>query len=379
MTLTRRRLRIAGLIAAALVALSFAAYRFALNELRAQVLQALGPDARIGEIDLSFRAIHLNALTLKAPASWPAKLALSAESVVIVPDLTSLFTRTVVISSIRIDRATFVVLRDRGGKMRLLPSLTERNTAPGGPSASTVDSSATPRVKIGEIVLKNASVSYFDNEVRTPPLEIRLVNVDARLKHLGVPGLKDKSDFTLIAKINGPTHQGTISLDGWMVFATRDSEIKATVRNVDMVSLEPYLLQKAETGVRKGLLDLDLNSTIAEQRIHAPGVLKLTGLELRDDGGSGTFMGMPRDSVVGLLRDRDGAITIPFTLEGSLKEPGFALDRAFKARAGLAAAAALGLTIKDLIDVFGNRRDKTGDGESKTGKVIDALRGLFRK
>ena len=379
MTFTRRRQLIAGVIAAALVALSFAAYRFALNELRAQVLQALGPTARIGEIDLSFRAIHLNALTLMAPAGWPARQALSAESVVIVPDLTSLFTRTVVISSIKIDRATFVVLRDRGGKVRLLPSLTERKSASGGNAASTVESSATPRVKIGEIVLKNSSVSFFDNEVRNPPLEVRLVDVDARLKHLGMPGLSDKSDLTLTAKINGPIHQGTISLDGWMVFATRDSAIKATVLGVDVVSLEPYLIQKAETGVRKGILDLDLDSKINAQHIRAPGVLKLKDLELRGDGGSGTFMGMPRDSVVGMLRDRDGTITIPFTIEGSLNEPGFALDRAFKARVGLAAAATLGLTIKDLIDGFGNRRDKTGDGESKADKVIDALKGLFRK
>lgn len=378
MTVTRRRLLIAGLIAAVLVALSFAAYRFALNELRAQVLQALGPTARIGEIDLSFRAIHLNALTLTAPAGWPARQALSAESVVIVPDLVSLFTRTIVISSIKIDRANFTVLRDRGGKLRLLPSLTERPSSSGGYANGMGESSTNPRVKIGEIVVKNSRVSFFDNEVRTPPLEIKLDNVDARIKHLGAPGLTDKSDMTFAAKIIGPTHQGTLSVSGWIIFATKESEIKTTVRGVDMVALEPYLIQKAETGVRKGTLDLDLDSKVSSARIHAPGVLKLTDLELRNDGG-GTFMGMPRESVVGMLRDRDGSITIPFTIDGSLNEPGFALDRAFKARVGLAAAATLGLTIKDLIDVFGNRRDKTGDSESKAEKVIDALKGLFRK
>ena len=379
MTATQRRWLIAAIVAATLVGLAFAAYRLALNELRAQVLQALGPDARIGEIDLSFRAIHLNSLTLKAPAGWPAKHTLSADAVVIVPDLASLFTNTIVISSIKIERANFSLLRDRDGKMRVLPSLTERKPSAGGKSAGTAESSTAARVNIGEIVLKNATVSFFDNQVRTPALEIRLENVDARLKHLGVPGLADKSELTLTAKMIGPTHHGTLSVNGWMVLATRDSDIKAVVRGVDVVSLEPYLIQKAETGVRKGMLDLDLDSKISAQRIRAPGVLKLKDLELRSDGGGGTFMGMPRDSVVGMLRDRDGTITIPFTIEGSINEPGFALDRAFKARVGLAAAATLGLTIKDLIDVFGNRRDKSGESESKAGQVIDALKGLFRK
>ncbi len=375
MTASRRWLFVTAALFLALIIGAFAAYRFALSELRAQVVGALGAESEVGEIDLSFRAIQISGLKLKAPADWPTKYALSAERVVIVPDLGALFTGNILISTIKVERAYLAVLRDRAGKIRLLPSLTERKSASGGrPSA---DSSTSIGVQIGEVGLKECSLSFFDAEVRSPPLEVRMQDVDAHVTKLRMPALSEKSSLKLSAKIAGPSQQGTLNIDGWMVFATRDSELKTSVRGVDIVSLEPYLIKKAETGVRKGLLDLDLKSTVAAQRVTAPGTLKLKSLELRSDGGAGTFMGMPRDSVVGMLRERDGSITIPFTVQGNLNDPAFTLDSAFKARVGIAAAATLGITIKGLLDVLGNKKDGGSEGGSKVTKTLDALKGLL--
>ena len=377
MTLSTRRLLTAACVAIALTIGFFAAYRLALNELRVQVLNALGPDAEIGDIDLSFRAIQISALKLKSPAGWPAKYALSADAITIIPNLTSLFTDTIVISLIKAEHATLVVVRDRGGKMRMMPGLTERKASS---SKNAGDGASTAmRILIGEVMLKDSSVSFFDAGARSPPLEIKLDNVNARLSNLRMPGLADKSNINISATIKGPVHQGTLSVDGWMVMANKDSDIKTIVRGADIVSLEPYLIKKAETGVRKGVLDLDLHSKISTERVSAPGVLRLKDLELGSDGGTGTFMGMPRDAVIGMLRERDGGITIPFTIAGNLNDPNFALDSAFKARVGLAAAATLGLTIRDLIDVFGNRKDTSGESDGNAGKVIEALKGLFGK
>ena len=194
-------------------------------------------------------------------------------------------------------------------------------------------------------------------------------DVDARVTNLRMPELKEKSMLKLSAKISGPTRQGALDINGWMIFASKDSELKTSVRGVDIVSLEPYLIKKAETGVRKGTLDLDLSSNVAAQRVSAPGTLKLKSLELRSEGGVGTFMGMPRDSVMGMLRERDGSITIPFTLQGNLNDPSFSLDGAFKAKVGLAAAATLGLTIRDLLN--------PAEGGDKVKKTLDTLKGLL--
>ena len=378
MTAPRRWLLIAVCLAGGLAIGAFVAYRFALGELRAQVIAALGPESEIGEIDLSFRAIQISGLKLRAPANWPSKYALSAERVVIIPDLSSLFSDTVFISTIKVERAYLALLRDRGGKVRLVPSLTERKAKPDRKSASGPAATATP-VLIGEIVLKDSSVSFFDADIRSPPLEVKMRDVDAQVTNLRMPDLTEKSGLKFKAKIAGPSQEGTLAVDGWMVFANTDSELKTVVRGVEIASLEPYLIKKAETGVRKGVLDLDVNSVIAAQRVTAPGVLKLKALELRSEGGVGTFMGMPRDSVVGMLRERDGSITIPFTVQGNLNDPNFSLDSAFKAKVGLAAAATLGLTIKGLLDVLGNKQDGSGDSGNNVNKTLDVLKGLLGK
>ncbi len=375
----RRWLVIGLCLAAAATAGAFIAYRLALNELRAQVLSALGPASEIGEIDLSFRAIRITSLGIKAPPGWPAKYALHAGRVVLVPELSALLTGAVVISSIHVDHASLAVLRDRNGKIHVLPGLTERKAAAAGKSAT--DSATATKVLIGEVVLQDSAISFFDAEVRSPPLEVKLENVNARVTRLRMPDLTEKSDLTLAASIKGPAHAGTVAMTGWMRFASKDSELATRVRGVDIVSLEPYLIRNAETGVNKGILDLDLNATIAARQIRAPGVLKLKDLELRSDGASGvgTFMGMPRESFIAMLRERDGSISIPFNIQGNMNDPNFALDNAFKARVGLAAATTLGITVKGLIDAFSTRKDASGESASKADKVLDALKGLFRK
>ncbi|MBL8525841.1 MAG: DUF748 domain-containing protein [Betaproteobacteria bacterium] len=373
MNASRKKLLIAAAVLVALLVGVFVAYRLALSELRSRVLTALGPDSEIGEIDLSFRAIQITGLKLKAPAGWPGKHTLSAERVVIVPDLASLLDGSVNISSITVERTYLSVLRDRNGKIRVVPGLTERtkDMAAGKSPASSSSSSSPIPILIGQIALKDSSLSFFDAEVRSPPLEVKLSEVEARVTRLRIPELSEKSDVKLSAKIKGPAQSGTLNIEGQAVFASKDSELKTTIRGVDIASLEPYLIKKAETGVRRGTLDLDLQSKVAAQQIRAPGVLKLKDLELRSEGGIGTFMGMPRDSMVSMLRERDGSITVPFSIEGNLNDPGFDVDAAFKAKVGLATATALGVSIKDLMGTLG--KDK-GEGAAK---VIDAFKGLL--
>jgi len=375
MNISRKTLIIAAAVVITLVVGVFFAYRLALGELRSRVLTALGPDSEIGEIDLSFRAIQISGLKLKAPAGWPGKHTLSAERVVIVPDLASLLGGSINISAITVERAYLAVLRDRNGKIRVVPGLTERTKdIAAGKSAGTNAPSAAIPVSIGEIALKDSSISFFDAEVRAPPLEVKLVNVDAHVTRLRIPQLNERSDVKLSAKIKGAAQSGTLAIDGAAVFASKDSDLRTTIRGVDIASLEPYLIKKAETGVRRGTLDLDLTSKVASQQIRAPGVLKLKDLELRSEGGLGvgTFMGMPRDSMVSMLRERDGSITVPFNIEGNLNDPGFDVDAAFKAKVGLATATALGVSIKDLMGTLG--KDKSGDNAAK---VIDAFKGLL--
>ena len=367
-----------GLIAIALIALAstgiFIAYQFALDELRSRVITALGTESEVGEIRVSFKSIEITGLRLKAPADWPVRHVLTAARVVISPDLGSFTSDVFRINRIMIERATLAVLRERNGKLRMLPGMTQKVTTSGTSGASSPAST----VLIEVIELKDSSVSFFDAQVRSPPLEIKFENVAAKITNLRIPELTGKSAIELKADVKGLTRSGALSVAGNMEFATRDSEIKTTLRDVEIATLEPYLIRAAETGVRKGTLDLDLAAKVAANRLTAPGVLTLKNLELRASANAtGTFMGMPRDTVVNMIRERDGRIEVPFKLEGNLNDPNFSVDAAFKTRLAIATAAALGVTIKGLIGELSGLREK--NTTEKVGSVINAMKKLFGK
>ncbi len=376
MNRTRRWSLIAIACVVALAIGVFIAYQIALSELRSRVINALGTQSEVGEIQVSFKDITITDLKLNAPAGWPVRHVLTAARVVIAPDLGSFTSGVFRINRIRIERAALAVLRDRSGKLRVLPSFTEKVSATG--KSSTADVTATA-VLIELIELKDSAISFFDEAVRSPPLQIKLDNVAASITNLRVPELTGKSAIDINANIIGPTQSGTLAITGNMEFASRDSNIKTTLRDVEIAPLEPYLIKAAETGVRKGTLDLDLTAKVESKRLTAPGRLVLKGLELRSsEKAASTFMGMPRDTVVNMIRERDGRIEVPFTLDGNLNDPRFALDSAFKARLAIATAGALGVTITGLITEFGGVRDKAS-GREKADAVLDSLKRLLGK
>lgn len=352
------------------------AYQIALSELRSRVINALGTQSEVGEIQVSFKDITITDLKLNAPAGWPARYVLTAARVVIAPDLGSFTSGLLRINRIRIERATLAVLRDRTGKLRVLPSFTEKVSATGKSSTAAVPASA---VLIESIELKDSTISFFDEEVRSPPLQVNLANVEARITNLRVPELTGTSTIDIKANVGGLTQRGTLAIEGSMVFATRDGKINTALRDVEISALEAYLIKAAETGVRKGTLDLDLAANVKAQRLTAPGKLVLKGLELRSsETTANTFMGLPRDAVINLIRQRDGRIEVPFTLEGNLNDPRFALDGAFKARLAIAAAGVLGVTVTGLVTELGGLRDK-GTAREKVDALRDSLKRLLGK
>jgi hypothetical protein len=73
---------------------------------------------------------------------------------------------------------------------------------------------------------------------------------------------------------------GRATVAGWAEIATKDSSVKTQLRSVDLVALQAYLIKADETGVRKGTLNLDLESDVSKNRLKAPGKV-ITRFHLR--------------------------------------------------------------------------------------------------
>jgi hypothetical protein len=343
---------------------------FGAKALKGKVEQALGPESEIGEIRLGLTAVEIVKLRIKAPSGWPAPDTLRAERIRIAPDLLGLLSAKVNISSIVIEGGYVSTLRGADGKLRVVPSLLEKKD-------EKKETGKGPEVGIGVIELKDGVMEFYDATVRKTPHRIRLEQLQAKVTDLHLPDLKVRSNLHLDGVLKGVRSDGKILIDGWMEFASKDSAINSTLRGVDLIALQPYLLKASETGVRKGRLDLDLKSTIKANHLNAPGTLTLNGLELESGG---TFMGMPRAAVVGLMKDKNDRITIKFTLDGKLDDPNFKLNEGFSTRITASLGDVLGVSIEGLAKGAGAVGQKGLEAAGgAAGGVGKAVKGIFGK
>ncbi len=362
------------LVVLALIGLTIAlGLHFGTRALKEKIAMALGPRAEISDMRVGFASIVVSGIRVRGDKDWPTAEELSAREVTITPDWNALLSRTVRISAIRIEDGYLSMLRRRDGKLALLPSLLDKphpGGSPGNSSGQTSQASPVaplPDIEIGHIVLENAAVDFFDASVRQPPHKLRLEQTDLRLGRIAIPALTGQTTIALDGVTKGVRQDGKVSIKGWVEIATRDSELKVRLTGVDLVAFQPYLVKAAETGVKRGTLDLELNATVKRKHLHAPGKVTLSGLEL---SGS-SFMGMPRDALMRAMKNRDGRIVAEFALDGNVDDPKFSLNEKFMAQVGIAAAGALGISLADLVVGVG------GAGGSAAQGLGSAMRKLF--
>lgn len=372
MSTKKRRwpLILVGTLVALLIA-AFATFQLGIKALKTQVEQALGPYGEVKEIRVSLTGVEVIGIRIRAPANadragaWPAEDQLRAERILIIPSWRDLLSANVIVHSIRVEGAYLSMLRAKDGRMHVLPSLLEK-------PAAADEKIGAPPISIGKVELVDSVIEFFDATVRQPAHKIRLEHINASVESLHLPDIKGQSKIAVEGVLKGIQHDGKISINGPIELASKESEMTTRLRGVDLVALQPYLIKAAETGVRKGTLDLDLKSTVHKGLLHAPGTLTLSGLELASSG-SGTFMGMPRNAVVSMMKDKSGQITIRFALDGNINDPRFSLNENLMTRVGSSMAGTLGISIEGLAKGVGS----AGSGIAKG--VGDSIGKLFGK
>jgi len=363
-------------LAASLILIALAGVvglQLATRALKDQVEKALGPRGEIGEIRVSLSQVEVVGVKIRATDAWPAPVELSASRIVIRPDLAALLDRNVRIAHIRVEDAYLAMLRKKDGKLDILPSLLQaKSEADKAEAADKTDQAKTGsdlKVVIDGITLANSTVEFFDASIRQPAHKLRLEQVNAELGRLIIPDLTGSTRISLEGVVKGAQRDGQLKIDGQAEISTKESEITAQLRGVDLVDFQPYLIKAADTRVKKGALNLDVKSSVRKGRLHAPGTLTLSGLELGSSGNS--FMGMPRNAVVGLLKDKGGNISVKFVLEGDINDPKFSLNESFAGRIGTGLADTLGVSVEGLAKGIGNV------GSSAAKGVGDTVRKLF--
>jgi hypothetical protein len=353
---------------AAVVVLAMAVivgYRIGVQMLHDKVVAALGSGSRLTELKVNWFTIELLGLSIDAPKGWPAARTFEAERVTITPDLRTLFTRRNRIFSIVVEKPYMSILRNPG-KLLMVPSLTERQewTQSTEPSAREIE--------ISRIELKNGSVDFYDATVSRPPYRTRIEEIDALIKDVAAPAA-DKTSFELTGIVKGVKRDGSAKVTGWVGPSAIDSSSLVILEAVDLVALQPYLVEKTDARVSRGILDLNLASEVRNNNLNGKGKIILRDLTFAPSSGFfDTFMGMPRNAVINFLKDHNNAIDVDFTLTGNTKNPNFSLNESLSTRIATAMAGQLGVGITNVAEGLGNMGRKGLEGASSVVEGVGA-------
>jgi hypothetical protein len=261
------------------------------------------------------------------------------------PSLANLWSRGWHVSRVEVEDGYLSMQRSRQGKLRVLPALLEKPAEPG--------TANTPRVRIAQVVLHDIAIDFHDASVRQGSHKMRFESLDASVGPLAFPAFDEATDIDLQATLRGPQRNGRIGIRGEFTIASLDAKLKAAVQGVDLVALQPYLLKVNEGGVRHGSLDLSLDATVKAKRLHAPGRVTLSGLELASgDGLLGTFGGVPRQAVLAAMK-RDGRIEVGFTLDGRIDDPAFSINDNLATKLAGGLAETLGVSLGGVVEGVG--------------------------
>jgi len=351
-----------------------AGYRVGVRLLQGKIVEALGPGSRIAELKVNWFSLEVSRLSIEAPKGWPAARTLEAEKVTIVPDLRSLLTDQIRIASIVVEKPYLSMLRTPG-KLIMVPSLTERAGKKRDAGAGK-GNDAAPAVTIASIELKGGSVEIFDATVSRPPLKTRMEQIDAVIRDVAAPAA-EKTHFDLAAIVKGVKRDGRAKVTGWVGPAARDASSRIALAAVDLVALQPYLVNKNETRVTKGSLDLNLNSEVRNNNLDGKGKVIIKDLELAPSRGMlDTFMGVPRNAVIGFLKDHNNAIDVDFALRGDTSHPNFSLNENLSTRIATAMAGQLGVSIQNVAEGLGTLGQKGVEG---AGGVVEGVGSAIKR
>lgn len=373
----RRPWRIAAIVLLLLAVALFAAWQAALNTLERRVRDALGPEATLQDLRIGWPGVVVvEQLRLKAPEGWPAPEALRAERIEVVPALRSLLSERMVVEAVKVEGAYLSVRRSRDGKLELLPGLVERARR-NREDRDGASEDAGRALTLDRIDFDDASIDFHDASVGREPVRLHLADVAASFEDLKLPELDARSALSLEGRIRSRRKEqpdGEAAVKGWLQVATRESDLHLSLRDVDLLALEPYLIKRSEVGVQRGRLSLDMKSRVRERQLHAPGEMTLADLQLKSGGGlTGTFMGMPRKAVIASLKSGGDRIRLSFVLEGDLDNTRFSLNETLATRVAVGMAQTLGVGLVDFVKDIGSFG---GDALEATG---DAIGNLFGK
>lgn len=347
-----KALKYALIVLAALAALTAVGAHVATRMVEARIVRLLGDQGSAETIHVGLSTIVLENVRVGAPPEWPVKDTLRAARIELTPDWRALLSHRIAIRRAVATDYYLSVLREKGGRLRIVPTLHERAEARARAGAREEASAKPPEAEkrkyetiVDMLVLNGGKVDFFDGTVAAKPFRVPLDNVHAEIGPLHAPTTNERTTIDARGQVVGKNRRGTTTMRGWIALKSKDTDVRNVLTGVDVAALAPYLRGSGSSAaLTGGSMDLNMHTRVKNRQLDANGRITLRDLDF--DNGGNELLSLPRKAVMAALEDRHGAVTFDFTLEGDIQDPKFSLNDSLSMRLAGGFAKAIGVSVE---------------------------------
>jgi hypothetical protein len=328
----KRILLLAGIILSVAAISTLVVYHFSADLLKTRIEGALGKDVRALRVSLGWNKVIIDELLFSREGKLVGKVGRI--------DLRSRFLgflgKKVAISRVTVEDAYFFLETDKQGRLVLPVNPLEVK------NGEKRKSPPMP-IEIGALSFTNGMVDFRDG-TRRGTIPIRLEEIRLLVRNIEIPAVDSPITYELAAVLKGRSEKGLVSASGSTALSTYETRAKASLKEIDLAVLGPYIEKSGDPKITKGSLDLAMDINVRKKKLHSPGTIVLRNLEFAPGKGVGEgFLGVPRSRVLGLLKSENNEIRLDFAVDGDVTNPTFNLRESLTKRITTELAGKLGL------------------------------------
>ncbi len=228
------------------------------------------------------------------------------------------------------------------------------------------DGGAKPTIRLGAFALASpAKIAFTDTSV-TPEVRLNTAIKTLQVENLDMAAPAQKTDIRLAANVNDFT---VITANGWITpfAAQRNFDILAQIEKLELPPLSPYAAQAVGANIDSGRLTLKADASADNSKLDGTILIDLRNLAFgalskEDAQRLSASIGVPIDTVVGLLQDSEGKINLRIPISGDLSSPSFDLSDAIGQAVAGAVTGAVTAPFKLLFEPVGAIAGAVGGG-----------------
>ena len=249
--------------------------------------------------------------------------------------------------------------------------------------ADKADGDAALKVRIGDIVLANASADFKDLSLPLPfavkidALNGKMTTISTESSEPSAVSLEGKVDEFGFARISGTL----TPLD-----PADNTDLLVSFENISVPNFTPYSIPFAGREIDSGKLDLKLGYAVKDGQLAGENSIILRDFELGKEVPHPDAIDLPLGLAVALLKDVNGKIDIDLPVRGNLDDPEFSYGGVVLGALGdllvkivlspfTALGSLLGIEASELehVKFLDGRSDLTPPEMEKAGKLAEAL------